>query len=281
MFQKKMSDYYKLKLENVRRNFKLAHEHSDPDGFHDLRVDLKRLKAYFALLESINHDFKAKKEFRNFKKIARNTGNMRDVHVQTELMKKNTGTLGLGFEEYRAYLSDKEKSYNAAFQKFALGRPLQNLKKSNKIIVKALKEISTVRAEARVQGRFYNLRNNLVFLQNEEELRDDILHEVRKMSKETHFTLEIIQACFKIFRDSKGFLTKLIKVHKLLGAWHDYDVSLFYMKKFKKDCNIDCAKTPYSILEKHIHEQKSILRKNIVSTFEDFSQTAAVYEHQK
>ena len=138
-----------------------------------------------------------------------------------------------------------------------------------------------MRTETRVQGRFYNLRNNLVFLHSEDELKDEILHEVRKLSKETHYALEIIQACFRIFRDSKGFLKKLIKVHKLLGAWHDYDVSLMYLNNFQKECTVDFTKAPYPVLVKHIHDQKTAFRKNILSAFDDFSQTAAVYEHQK
>ncbi|MFC1508720.1 CHAD domain-containing protein [Candidatus Omnitrophota bacterium] len=281
MFHTKMSGYYTLKLESIRHNFKLAQEHNDPDGIHDLRVDLKRMKAFFALVESINHGFKAKKEFRNFKKIARNTGRLRDVQVQTELIENINESLDLDCEDYRAYLMKKESDYSAAFQKYALKNPLQNLIKSEKIIKKALKEISPVRADARVQGRFYNLRNNLVFLHSENELKDDILHEVRKLSKETHYVLEIIQSCFRIFRDSKGFLKKLIKVHKLLGAWHDYDVSLRYLNNFQKDCKVDVTQAPYSVLVKHIHDQKTLYRKNILSAFEDFSETAAVYEHQK
>lgn len=281
MFHTKMSGYYRLKLKSVRRNFKLAQEHNDPDGVHDLRVDLKRMKAFFALVGSINHGFKAKKEFRSFKKIARNTGRLRDVQVQTELIENINGSLGLGFEDYRAYLMKKGIGSGAAFQKFALTKPIKSLKISDKIIHKALKEISPVRAETRVQGRFYNLRNNLVFLHNEEELRDEILHEVRKLSKETHYALDIIQPCFRIFRDSKGFLKKLIKVHKLLGAWHDYDVSLMYLNDFQKDCKVDFTKAPYSVLVKHIQDQKSTFRKNILSAFKDFSQTVAVYEHQK
>ena len=281
MFHTKMSGYHRLKLESIRRNFKLAQEHNDPDGVHDLRVDLKRMKAFFALVESINHEFKAKKEFRNFKKIAQNTGRLRDVQVQRELVENINGSLGLGIEDYKAYLIEKECGYSAAFQKFALKNPLQNLKKSEKIIKKTLKEISPVRAEARVQGRFYNMRNNLVFLHSEDKLKDDILHEVRKLSKETHYVLEIIQSCFRIFRDSKGFLKKLIKVHKLLGAWHDYDVCLRYLNNFQKDCKVDFSQAPYSVLVKHIHDQKTTLRENILSAFEDFSQTAAVYEHQK
>ena len=62
MFRKDMMDYYQSKMKDIKRNYALAVEKNVYDGVHDLRVDLKRMKAFFNLVESINRDFKAKKK---------------------------------------------------------------------------------------------------------------------------------------------------------------------------------------------------------------------------
>jgi CHAD domain-containing protein len=281
MYDKKLLGYYKNKLTNVNRNFILALEQNDSEALHDLRVDLKYLKAFFRLVESINHDFNAKKGFKSFRSIARNTGSLRDVQVQTKLNTAIADELDIDIRNYLRYFEEQEIKERNIFHRFSQDNPLEKLKKNTKKIKKALDVIPPVRAETRVQGRFYNLRNNLVFLHAEDALQDEILHEVRKLSKETHYTLEIIQECFGLFGDGKDFIRKIKKLHKALGNWHDFDVSLSYIDSFKDHTQIQFSEEPYNHLLKHVRAKKQTARKAVLSAFGIFSETAVHYEHQK
>ena len=88
MFRKEMIQYFQSKLNEIKRNYSLALEKNDIDGVHDLRVDIKRMTACFNLVESISGNFNARKNFRNFRKIAKNTGGLRDSQVQQILLIK-------------------------------------------------------------------------------------------------------------------------------------------------------------------------------------------------
>ena len=47
MFQKKMIKYFNKKLKSIKYNYALSLEQNDVEGVHDLRVDIKRMKAFF------------------------------------------------------------------------------------------------------------------------------------------------------------------------------------------------------------------------------------------
>ncbi|MBN1291952.1 MAG: CHAD domain-containing protein [Candidatus Latescibacteria bacterium] len=278
MYQEDMLDYFQSKMKKVKKNYSSALKKNDPDGVHDLRVDLKRLKAYYNLIESINRNFKSKNEFKIFKIIADNTGCLRDTQVQKDLIKKMNESLMPDIHEYLQFLVTIEKHHYELFCKFSQSKPLEKLKDSTNSITHALKNISPVRAETRAQGRFFNLRNNLILLSSNRRLSENILHKVRKQTKETHYTLEIINHSFHIFPDWKEFTDEISKVHKLLGDWHDLDVGLITLRNFIKDNKGSLPDEPYAILAKHIQDSKKDLRTHFRKTFNEFIRAASHYE---
>ena len=139
MFQKKMLAYFESRLINVRYNYVLALEKTDPDGIHDLRVEMKRLKAYFNLVESLNDAFTAEKNFRIFKKIARSASGLRDNHVQRKLLEEIKKSLTLPFDDYEVYLKKKETESREIFINYSQKQPVKKLKESSKVISKTLK----------------------------------------------------------------------------------------------------------------------------------------------
>ena len=277
MFQKKMLVYFQSRLKNVRYNYVLALEKNDPDGIHDLRVEMKRVKAYFNLVESINDAFTAEKNFRIFRKIARSASGIRDTQVQQKLLEEIKNSLNLPYDDYEKYLKKKESESREIFINYSQKQPVKKLKESSRVISKTLKPIKPVWAETKVQGRFYNLKNNLIFLCRERKLRDAILHKVRILSKETHYTLDIIHKCFPHVEDGEDLIEKIKKVHQVLGKWHDYDVALGYLRAFRQDSGRGTNKDFNRELSKHIHDQKKILSKNFRTVFNEFKQTAELF----
>ena len=281
MFRTKMLGYLKNKTDSVSKNYTAALKNTDPEGLHDLRVDIKRLRAYFGLVDSINRDFDMKGEFKYFRNIARNTGSLRDAQVQLKLLAHLVGTTGFEVSGFAGYLKNYETKARERFEKFSKKKPLKNSRECRKSISRSLKAVSPVRADTRVQGYFYNLRNNLILLNEDKNLHEATLHEVRKLSKKTHYVLEIIQPCFDIFKDSKPFIKNLSQVHKILGEWHDYDVCLGHLKIFQKKNPEAFAASQLPDLLKHVKNTKRGLVKDIHREFDKFSKAAALYEHRK
>ena len=271
-----MIQYFRSKLNEIKRNYSLALEKNDIDGVHDLRVDIKRMKAFFNLVESISGDFNARKNFKNFRKIAKNTGGLRDTQVQQILLKKIQGTLNLEIYEYEIFLKNEEIENLESFRNFSEQEIIKKLDEEKKIFSRTLKNISRIHGETKAQGRFYNLRNDLVLLSSESDLRDEILHKVRILSKETHYTLEIVQQCFHLFDDGNKFIKGIKKVHQALGKWHDFDVSLIYMGNFLNNYSVDASAKIHNQLKQHILEEKGKLNRNFRAVFDEFKQIAVL-----
>ncbi len=239
-------------------------------------MELKRLKAFFNLVEAINPEFKANKNFKSFRRIAKNTGGLRDAQVQQELLGIVNKSLNLDASEYERYLKKIEISYIERFHSFSQTKPIKKLKDSKKIVGRAIKTVSPLRSETRAQGRFYNLKNNLILLNREDELGEDILHKVRILAKETHYNLEIIQRCFNLYTDLKDFIKELKKVHQALGKWHDFDVGNEYLTDFLAGYDNGSSLETYMQLVNYYKNEREMLKKNFRTVFNRFTETAAL-----
>ena len=204
MYKKELLSYFQLKLKQVRYNYNLALI-NDPDGVHDLRVEFKRLRGFFKLVESINGDFNAKENFKDFRKIAKSTSGLRDSQVQQTLLKKAEKTLHIDVNGYKNYMKKIEAESLESFRNFSRKNTIENLKRRRKFIKLAIKDITPVWAETKAKGCIYNMRTNLILLSNQNDLNDEILHDIRILSKETHYILEIIRKCFKIYENAKDY----------------------------------------------------------------------------
>jgi len=277
MFFQEMKAYYDKKLDETRSNFSLALEARDFDGIHDLRVGLKRMKAFFNMVEALNLDFDAVKRFRPFRRIAKRTGGLRDAQVQRKLVEKKSGELGVDMQDYLDYLERRELEAYETFRAFAEKGPLSGLEKSRKHIEKALKPITGIAAETRALGRFHNQKNNLIMLNSGSSLKDNTLHRVRILSKEIHYTFELLQQCFHIYEDRIDFTAAIKTVHQVLGAWHDCDVSLGYIDAFEKTVKGSAADTRYGDLKRCIRTEKKALHKQFRSVLDEFNETASAF----
>lgn len=272
-YQEALSDYYQARFDEILSNYNLALE-KDVDGVHDMRVSLKRMKAFFNIIGAIDDGFDPKKRFRSFKKIAKKSGNLRDVQVQIELITDVNKTLGLDVSAYYDYLGRQETESHEMFRAFAESSPLDNLKNAKKTIEKALEDISRVRAETKVQGRFFNIRNNLVIAGREKTLAEETLHRIRILSKEIHYTFEILNQCFNLYNERTDFVKAIKKVHQVLGSWHDYEVGLEHLDCFFAATGITSSQEPYTAIIKHMRTEKRKLHRKFGSTVKRFCDTA-------
>ena len=272
-----MLNYYQKKMKEISYNAALGLEKNDPDGIHDLRVCLKNLNSLFNLVEALNLDFNAKKKFKAFRRIAKNTACIRDMQVQQKLLRKIIKSLSLDVTDYEQFLKSREAEGVKRFKKFLENNPMRCLDGYAKVIKKELKHITPVSAETKALGRFYNLRVNLIMLNSGTSLKEEILHKVRILSKEAHYTLEIIQQCFFLFGDRKDFIGEIKKVHQFLGSWHDYDVALVYLDEFVSGYPEAASSGSYRQLAQHMKSEKDALRTNFSTVFNEFTRIAAAF----
>jgi len=275
MFQSEMLDYFRSHLNNIKHNYILALEQNDPEGVHDLRVELKRMKAFFNLVEALNPDFHARENFKEFRKISKKTNRLRDSQVQYKLLENVKTSLNADVNGYEQFLKKMETENHEALRIFSEHNPLNQLKKSKKDIKSAFKPITHIWAETKALGRLYNLLNDIILMNGNNNTGNTKLHKVRILAKELHYTFEILQQSFHLFPEGDEFVNHISRVHKILGKWHDCEVGIAYVTEFLENGGKDASPELHKTLRDYFLCEKEGLRKMFSPAFEDFKQAAS------
>lgn len=233
MYPESLWTYYGNLQRIVEENYNLAVRFADVEGVHDMRVGIKRLRAYFNLIEWINPVFQAKQNLKPIRRLFKAAGKIRDIHVQQELMMRWATELNLEMSEYYNFLKQKETEERKRFTDFAKKKFDLKVFQSNwTLIQNVLSFISTEYIQYKSEERFNAQIEGLIKFKEKENFVEDDYHAIRILSKETRYTLEVLQACFPPKNIWTQLNETLRKVHQALGRWHDDDVSLLVLDGF-------------------------------------------------
>lgn len=256
--QDSMISYYKSQIRIIKNNYGLAVKQSAPDGFHDMRVSIKRIRALFKLAESINTNFNAGKRSLVFRRLFKSAGKVRDIQVQQDLVKSFEKRLSKEFSSYDKYLRQREIRALKAFWRFSDGFNISTIDNNKRELSKTLKEVPDVDAEFRAKRRLDVLKFNLLSYFNNPALSEELLHEIRIILKEARYTLGIFLGNKADSNNSRELDEKLRAAHQSLGKWHDDDVGMASIKKYiafsDQDTSFD--RNLYDDLFKKMKEEK-------------------------
>jgi len=238
MFQRLLLQHYMSRYSKIRNNYLIAVENSDPEGFHDMRVEIKQMRAIFNLIEYLNPEFNSKKNFKLFRQLFKAAGIVRDVHVQHDLTKEFEKKLGRGFPGYNNFLKQRETDTLMQFSGFSSKFDIDSLTKRKKMITKATKDIPVNSAESKAAKRFNDLIDKLFELKNNKDLGEEKYHQLRIFLKETRYTLEILLECFPDLDLRIELNEELRGLHRILGKWHDNDIGIEFLQMFKTQSTI-------------------------------------------
>lgn len=233
MYPECLWTYYGNLQRIVEENYNLAVRFADVEGVHDMRVGIKRMRAYFNLIEWINPVFQAKQTLKPIRRLFKAAGKVRDIHVQQELMMRWAIELNLEMSEYYNFLKLKETEERKRFADFAKKKFDLKVFQSNwTLIQNVLSFISTEYIRYKSEEWFNAQIEELIKFKEKENLVEDDYHSIRILSKETRYTLEVLKTCFPPKSIWEKLNETLRKVHQALGRWHDNDVSLLFLDGF-------------------------------------------------
>jgi len=267
MFPDCFFEYYQSQYQKIKKNYILSIKYFDVEGIHDLRVEIKRLRAFFNLVEWINPNFQAKQDFKKIRKLFKAAGRIRDVHVQQALARRWIDKLNLDLSEYYNFLKQKEMEARPEFSVSCKKFDLSIFKTNGNRISKLIKILPGEYAQSKTEEQFRGLIDELIKFKNKENLMEEDYHQIRILSKAARYTLEILQRCFSKSRTLDELNEKLREVHQALGKWHDDDVGLQSLGSFMKDY----AKQPFFNVNSYDEFSKKLLveKESLLVTFEE------------
>jgi CHAD domain-containing protein len=224
---------YESQAVRVRDLCRLAGRTFGVEAVHDLRVEIKRLRAFFDLVESCNPLFAGADQFRPIRKLFKAAAPLRETQVDSSLARDKSAAMGLCLDEYRNELKEAEfrarKKFAAAAGSFDPDLFLER----EMAIHRALGGIDLPGLQSKAEAYLRNLTGELLRLKQSGPQDRKTLHRVRILAKKTRYVLEVVQTCFRPDEAAfQGLNDSLRAVHQALGQWHDFQLGLASVQEF-------------------------------------------------
>jgi CHAD domain-containing protein len=202
------------------------------EGIHELRVETKRLRALFKLIEYTAPSFAAKPSASLLKPLFRAAGELRDIDICQALTLVWLNRLDL--REYFNFLKKNELRLREPFAVASGAISKTALAKSGAQIRSALSATYGDRIRKRIEKKIVKLTGKLLAALDRKGHSNDDLHSVRKAAKALRYTLDIWQQCYGKTRAAETASAHLKKVYGHLGEWHDTLLTLESVETFLK-----------------------------------------------
>lgn len=241
-FKKQASTIHSL-LEQQPKNF-------TADTFHQLRVEIKRVKAIADLVAFCSKKGNPKKTFKPFRAIFKQAGKVREIQLQLALLNEQP-SFNL-IKSCQKKLQKKLNKEHSLFFKTARKTSSRKLKKKYRKITALFLQIGKKK-----QNRYMDAkRREIMKLLRKDALKKKQIHMFRKLLKVYDYNEKIL----KYPEQNKGIAARN-RLMELLGHWHDYQVSILQLKKASRNCvsNAEEAQLLDNIKMTFISKRKALL----------------------
>jgi CHAD domain-containing protein len=229
----RLKDCYERRARYVEDQFELTSESPSTGAVHDMRVGLKRLRAYFDLVESIAPGFAAEQAFAPAAKLFRAAGRVRNIQVLESKVREASTSKSLELSEYYNWLKEDERREVKKFLRACRRFGKRFFDAAWKSMAFHLEGQASRRITIGAEGRLMSLIREI---KTERSMRRDNrrLHFLRTRTKEARYTLEILQECGLAGDEGVLLNDRFRDVHQSLGSWHDEEIVLGSLREFRK-----------------------------------------------
>jgi CHAD domain-containing protein len=243
---------YLLKREQSINGLLVAKKKAtEPENFHQLRLEIKKTRAALALLSSCSSSIDLKKKMSPYRSLFKQAGKIRELQLHKTYLHKHSGA-----EEMPVYSKSLEKQTSVEIKRFSILKSKKEIKSlsytSNTLRLSPL-NINQNTLEHSLEKE----QESIVKLLAKERLKVPQVHDLRKRIKSFHFLSTLIP-----IKNKK--LKHLDEFQELLGKWHDYEVFGEELQKADKLQNIPLEeKKKIRKLKPKVFQKREVLFKKI------------------
>ena len=223
-----ITKYFKKRENAINFLLEKPHLAYTPETFHKLRVEIKKLNAFFELINICSKNFKRKKTFKPFKLIFRQAGKVRELQVEEAMLRKYF--LKNLLKDYRSSLKEFRLKEQEDFFSIANKKFVARLKKKHCKIVPFLKKIDKKKIKSYMKKKRIQIEKNI----SQKTLQAPQIHELRKSLK----TFNYNRKSLNLEKKNKP-LPKKDVLAELLGKWHDCQVVIRHLEKTIDACGMN------------------------------------------
>lgn len=223
---------FDAETSRIRRLSRRSRRTFGLEDVHDLRVEVKRLRALLDVIEACRPGFPGRQWFKPFRRLFKAAAGLREAQVASSLARDKAASLRADLDAYRNLLKADELRERKEFSAAAKAFERRSLGFRRKAIERALDGLDEMGIRAAIEIRLDEQRGDLVRLKRPKPAKRDY-HLLRIRSKRMHDTLEILQKCFRPDDAALADLNESLRaVHQALGRWHDLELASASLRDF-------------------------------------------------
>lgn len=219
-------------VEKLDTDYKLSSRHFGREAIHEMRVDIKRLRACLLLVDTILAQNRSEEILPRLKRLFKRAGNVRHYQLEMEITRRHMEDSGLKLDWYYNLLKAEELRHRRRFADLCDDFDLSFVGRGVRKIGRTFDPIANDDTALLIRQHFEQLLRNLQAITLDSKSESAHFHAVRILSKQTRYVLEVLRK----FRAGDNHLESLDKhllgLHQALGAWHDFDVAVIDLECF-------------------------------------------------
>lgn len=222
--------YFKKQENTIQLLLDQEPKYFTADTFHQLRVEIKKVKAIVDLIAFCSKKRNSTKTFKPFKVIFRHAGKVREIQLQLALLEEQPS-----FYLLKGCRKQYKKKLKRALKKFFITVnkvTARKLKNKHRIIIALFLQIGKKKRRRYMTAKRQEI--NKMLRQN--TLKKKQIHTFRKRLKAFDYNEKIMK-----YPEQKKGIAARNKLMESLGHWHDYQVSILQIKKAIRSCASDSS----------------------------------------
>lgn len=223
-------------------------EHAQPEVVHQLRLCIKKLRAFNKLAKQLgldNHEEYADLTF-HFRKMFKLTGQIRDTQVQMHMLDDHEAKTGIPYPEFKKWLVSREKKRVSRLThspRRVLTHPTEE--KSYKETIDGISHSNDriiLESADNVLDNLYRKAQKLAT----GNISDVNLHRIRKITKQIRYILNVLHCSYPDYVYKRVNIATLREIEAAAGEWHDNLIRTEllgrFLEKFQKSDKPDLFK---------------------------------------
>lgn len=227
-------DYYLHQHRNIENYLELCLLHPEVELVHELRLCIKKLRAFHKLTENLLADnFEEHIHInRRVRKLYKLAGQLRDTQVQIQILILFEAHTGAEYTEFSKWLNRREMKQIARFHK----KPQHLVPPATAQIIR--QKIADLLASTDTEFILSDAVQVLSGLKSEtavlltSKMNNRKLHRIRTIVKQMRYILNIMHHCYPDFKFEEVSVDSLREIEVAAGHWHDNLVRVELLDKF-------------------------------------------------
>lgn len=213
---------YKHELKVFQKNLNNIRSHLGEENIHRLRVDIKRIKAFYELIEAIYPGkFEAEKYSLVFKKIFKSAGVMREIQTNKIYIKLYSLPVS-ALSIYKRSLNIEEKKARHSFKRSIECFDFDTVQNQQNTLLRLLDELELQQFNEECKHFMINECKAVEHL-NKTPFKNATLHEIRKHFKKL-ITATLFLHGYLPDNTLRTLIRELKNTEQVIGVWHDNSI---------------------------------------------------------